>query len=190
MTVQLTIEQVGRRLYVRGNSYPVKDTLRTAGAKWDADQRAWYVGTAKRAQLEALVSGGIQAPDRDRPQGLDIAVRGKASYKGKTYPYITAWAGERDGQYMERVLLVFRDGSSQFWAPSGHGPEQAQITKIYREPLTLRKLQELADGYRNMSDDERWTRERIRDAGGACRCAKPLDEGDGECMLCGYAIVD
>ena len=46
-----------------------------------------------------------------------------------------------------RVLLYFRDGSSQFWADQS----QVQIVKSYRSATTIRKVQEFAAAVRDGS---------------------------------------
>ena len=59
----ITIESRGRRHYLIGNTYPIKDTIRSAGCKWDPEAKAWYSG--KRDTVEGLVgrvqSGGVKA---------------------------------------------------------------------------------------------------------------------------------
>lgn len=55
MSVAITVEKVGRRHYIRGNTYPIKGELRGAGCKWDPDASAWYTGKADVA--ESLVAG-------------------------------------------------------------------------------------------------------------------------------------
>jgi hypothetical protein len=34
-----------KKLYLSGNTFPVKDALRALGARWDADKKAWYCTT-------------------------------------------------------------------------------------------------------------------------------------------------
>ena len=51
------------RMYITGNSYPVKDQLKGLGARWDADRKAWWVSseeTAKKCQ-EIVANGGSSA---------------------------------------------------------------------------------------------------------------------------------
>lgn len=154
---QITIDQQGRRFYLRGNTYPIKDQLRAAGCKWDADAKSWY--TSKRELAEQL-AGQSQAPgpqdapsgqsDREAP-GEDAIVAARATYKGKTY-YVagrvdrgrTHWDDRvsavttRDGA---KVLLYSRDGKLQFWAAS----ELVSITKSYDKPQTIDKLRRFAE---------------------------------------------
>lgn len=160
--MSITLETQGRRIYVRGNTYPIKNALRDIGAKWDADARAWWIGTTKRTALEELVAklggstgsavapaSGSSEPRREAP-GEDAKVAARATYKGRTY-YVagrvergrTNWDDEVEPVYSRdgsRVLLYFRDGSSQFWAAR----EAVRIEKSYRRPTTIRSLREYA----------------------------------------------
>lgn len=134
MAQPIQLETVGRRVYLRGNTYPIKDRLRDAGAKWDADAKAWYVGTQRRALAEQLAAqvaqapsaGAASSPDRQAP-GTGATVAGRAEYKGRTY-YVAGRAEPGRSRYDRefvhpvvsgdgsRVLLYSRDGSLQFWA--------------------------------------------------------------------------
>jgi hypothetical protein len=49
-TMQLSIESAGRRHYVRGDTYPLRERLRAAGAHWDAEARAWWFGQREAAE--------------------------------------------------------------------------------------------------------------------------------------------
>ena len=51
-----TLQQQGRRLYFRGAPYSSKDTLKAAGARWDPEERCWWMGTSKRTVAEELVT--------------------------------------------------------------------------------------------------------------------------------------
>jgi hypothetical protein len=152
---EITIEKRGRRYYFLGNTYPVKDQLRDAGAKWDRDARSWYTGKAEVAErFNGASSASTDSSPGSRPRseapGLDATVSGRATYRGKTY-YVagrvvhgrTRWDDSlvpiesRDGS---RVLLYFRDGSSSFWAMSS----ELEILKSYRKPTTIARLQEYA----------------------------------------------
>ena len=165
----ISIQTEGRRTYIVGDTYPVRDRLRAIGAKWDAARKAWWTG--KRAEAEALVAELSTAPasaSQERTSdaskaprdGLDSVVAGRCEYKGKTY-YVagrvargrTHWDDEvapvttRDGQ---KVLLYFRDGSSQFWAPW----DAVEIAKGYSRPQTIRRLREYAEQARTYGTDE------------------------------------
>lgn len=62
---QITVERVGRRSYLRGDTLPVRGYLRAQGCHWDGDARAWWIGDAAAAQrlaIEALGQPGEAAP--------------------------------------------------------------------------------------------------------------------------------
>lgn len=149
----IQIEQVGRRFYLVGNTFAIKDQIKAAGGHWDGDKRAWWVSKAEKA-LEIVghpsaapaASGEAQKP---APGGLTDGdkVEGKATYKGK--PYILVWEGRTSrGQ---AAKLAFSDGSKVFWANAG----EYQITKRYEvreyrgrsEPMTFGRLKALREKY-------------------------------------------
>jgi hypothetical protein len=55
----LQIKSNGRRHYIVGNTFSVKDALRAAGCRWDADEKAWWTG--KKDVAEELVTQVNQA---------------------------------------------------------------------------------------------------------------------------------
>ena len=57
----LTVEVVGPRAYVRGNSYPFRDAIRSVGGHWDAEQKAWWVGATKADELRAALASATPA---------------------------------------------------------------------------------------------------------------------------------
>lgn len=141
----LTVEKTGRRFYIVGNTYPIKDEIKSAGCKWDAERRAWWTGKVDVA--EQLASKADSSPKNEAP-GLDAKVAGRATYKGRPY-YLAArmfrgqrhWddgcepVTSRDGA---KNLLISRDGSMQFWAA------EVQVTKLYHTARSIRALQEFA----------------------------------------------
>ena len=42
---------------ITGNTYPVKDALKSLGARWDADKKAWMIAEAKADQARKIVAG-------------------------------------------------------------------------------------------------------------------------------------
>lgn len=159
MTIQ--IDSRGRRHYLIGNTFPIKNAIKAAGCRWDPEAKAWWTG--KRETADALVSQLVSKaakPKREAP-GPDAAVAGRCTYKGHTY-YLagrvqrgrTAWGDDvaaittRDG---EAYLLYFRDGSSSFWAES---PE-VQIVKHYDRPQTIGGLKAYAEKAKKLADEGR-----------------------------------
>lgn len=155
----INITTEGRRVYVTGDTYPIRETISQCGGHWDGDRKAWWVGTAKKAEIESAIqkqigqpvqpanAGGNQA--KEAP-GLDAKIAGRAEYKGKPY-YIAgrvvdytdvAPVTTRDGA---KVLLYARDGSFQFWAARS----EVTVTKEYRGATTIRKVQDYAQAVKS-----------------------------------------
>lgn len=49
---------------VTGNTYPVKDSIKALGGRWDAANKGWRVPADKAAQAQALVSGAPKSAPR------------------------------------------------------------------------------------------------------------------------------
>lgn len=115
MTSQLTIQKVDRRLYVVGNSYPVKDQLKKIGCHWDSDRKQWWIGSGKETELQDIVNAVSAAPSQQpaAPAKEDLSAReclGKVEYKGRTY-YVIGQS-EKTG----KLWLTVLDCSIDFWA--------------------------------------------------------------------------
>lgn len=109
-TIQIGTEKLGTRVYVTGNTYPIKAELKSAGCHWDGDRKLWWIGAAKAESIAAIVGGmnGKEAPKED----LDgKRIYAKVSYKGRNY-YVIA-------EGTEKVRLTVLDGSIDFWADRG-----------------------------------------------------------------------
>jgi len=50
----IELQNQGRRCYLIGNTYPIKDKIKAAGGHWDNDRKAWWIGVGKRAEFESL----------------------------------------------------------------------------------------------------------------------------------------
>lgn len=111
MTISVKTEKVGSRIYVVGNTYPIKDQLKAAGCHWDGDRKQWWIGAAKAAAIDAIV-GKVDGQDVPEPK-KDLGskeVHGKVEYKGRTYYVICE---SKDGG---RLWLTVLDASIDFWA--------------------------------------------------------------------------
>lgn len=124
----------GRRLYVQtAYGEPAVAALKSLGAHWDAEQKAWWISPKKRAEVEEILVGADRKEDEAKERGDpipkedadDIRLVGKATYKGRTY-YVRAVT--RDGH---RCRLVTLDQSLDFWAPLTGEGDLATITKRY-----------------------------------------------------------
>lgn len=118
-------------------------------------------------------------------------VYARVRYKGREYYRL---AQTRDGR---RVLLAFRDGTCQFWADAA----LTETVKIYGREWRGRTVYPSLGQL--LAAREEWLRKSpaeraeaaarsalIQECGGVCRCAHPIDEGDGTCLKCGYALVE
>ena len=121
----------GKRIYVEGNTFPVKDKLKSIGAKWDADARCWWIGTGKKADLDQMLTempAPIATPvvPQHQSQGMtnETKIQGKATYNGKEY--FLLYSGDTGRGY--GVRLASLDGTLMFWAKE---PNNVQVTKRY-----------------------------------------------------------
>lgn len=55
-----------------GNTYPVKDQLKTLGAAWDATNRVWMIPDAQMAAAKAILSGVPPATKHSRQGPADV----------------------------------------------------------------------------------------------------------------------
>jgi hypothetical protein len=156
----IEIRSEGRRHYLVGDTYPIRAQIKEAGCRWDPERKAWYSGKRETAEAAAATAAAQSPQQASQPQapGEDAIVAGRARYKGRTY-YLAgrlvrgrtqyddtvATVGSRDGS---RVLLYFRDGSSQFWARW----DQIVTEREYQRPTTIRRLREFAAEQRGIQD--------------------------------------
>lgn len=164
--MSITIETVGRRHYITGNTYPMKDQIRAAGCHWDGERRAWW--TAKRDVADRFAGAEAPAAEATNQSGGDnTVVAGSATYQDKTYYIVgrvvrgrTRWDDRVDmvtAKDGARVLLAYRDGSRTFWAPTGFDPtattihprdiggeDCARIVRRYSKPQTIGGLRRFA----------------------------------------------
>lgn len=124
--MSVTLQRIDARLYFRGNTYAIKDSIKRIGGHWDADAKAWWIGAAKAAEAEQLVAqaGTATTPAEPAKVSDDSRVVGKAEYKGRSY-YIL-WMG-RTSKGDEKARLTVLDGSIDFWA----NLSEVTITKRY-----------------------------------------------------------
>lgn len=88
------IEDRAGRLYVTGTRYgdPNLSKLKSIGAHWDASEKAWWIGKAKRSDLETLV----EKVNGKKQSFADEAGRRKSAGLAAAIPYdaadVRAWA--------------------------------------------------------------------------------------------------
>ncbi len=125
----MTITREGRRYYIEGDTYSIRDQLRSAGCHWDAGRKAWWTGD--RATAERFASVSPEKKKNENPGEIELV--GKAKYKGHTY-YIR-WMGTTS-RGTQAARLVSLDGSLDFWADL----TQISIVKRYGDDVTLGSL--------------------------------------------------
>lgn len=154
--MQITIEDAGRRVYLVGNTYAIKDALKEAGGHWDANRRAWWLVAAKRDIAEGLAGQAAEAQPQSQPQSRNAEyVAGRAEYQGRSY-YVAGRVIRGRTHYDDRVatvtgagrtLLVRRDGQT-FWADSA----KIHVIKTYDRPQTVSGLRRYAEQLRKSGD--------------------------------------
>jgi hypothetical protein len=175
--MNISIQTEGRRTYLTGDTYPLRDRLRAIGAHWDPERKAWW--TAKREEAAKLVASVASTQSSDAPRdGLFSLVVARVRYHGHAY-YL---AGRSDGQPVttkdgSRSLLYFRDGSKQFWASSS----ELMIISAYQTPRSINELRAFAAAVQAQQEpDECWACKKF------CTCASGFcrHHHDG-CDVCG-----
>lgn len=134
--MSLALEQVERRLYLRGDTYPLRERIRAAGGRWDPARRAWFLALAQRELAELLVSRTFVGDDQEQGPAVrasELAVLGRARYEGRVYFLLE----EQLQEPRPAVRLAYRDGSRAFWARS---PGSVEVLARYAEPRTPREL--------------------------------------------------
>lgn len=126
----ITIETHGRRHYLRGNTFPIKDAIRAAGGKWDRDAGAWWTG--KRDVAEQLVADAAATPVAAKGPGSDRGARGdekvspdtvilaRVNYRGR--PALMLWEGTTSRGLGAKLASM--DGARIFWA------ERSEVTVV------------------------------------------------------------
>lgn len=153
-------ETTGRRIYITGNTFNIKDEIKRIGGKWDADRRAWWVGTARAAEVERLLAADELPPEKPD----DVVVTGKARYKGRSYFVRGAGTDKTNGN--TRLRLTSLDAKVDFWATLGNGPDEAAWERRYETVTTLGKLRRFVE--RQKSPATRRSRCTECDAWGPC----------------------
>lgn len=195
----LTVTKEKNRVWIRGNTYPYRKELRAFGCHLDHDTRSWWIGAAKESSVTALVSRLNAAPPPEEDLS-DTSLLGRVRYTSKTGK-VGSWyvvARSTKGGTC-RLWLTNLEGTITFWADEAKCDWMKEYAlreygfrgNRQKDHMTLRKIRHfIRENLEAEKDpDVRAVRQRINDLGGRCRCPDPIDEGDGECMVCGYYIV-
>lgn len=157
----MELKTEGRRTYILGNTYPIKDQLRAAGCKWDGDRKAWWTGKREVAeQLVAKLNGTAAAtttPASPAPkEAYDGPVLGKAEYKGRQY-YVR-WQGTTS-RGTDAFRLVTLDGNLDFWADAA----ACRWTKHYEKKGAYGKRDDRHGSYPTLSGIRRFIEREKRE---------------------------
>jgi hypothetical protein len=139
----ITTTQVGRRIYINGNTYPIREQLKALGCKPEKGSDGkfrWWVGTSKGNKLATLLAA--DAPPPENPD--TIVVCGRARYKGRSY-YVRA-VTEKDGG---KLRLTTPDASIDFWVHVGPGDDRASWERRYDTAKTLGEIRRFLARRRN-----------------------------------------
>jgi ribosomal protein L12E/L44/L45/RPP1/RPP2 len=187
---QLSIIQQteGRRIYLFGNTFSIKDILRDAGAKWDSDRKAWWIGAAKKADIDRiLASAPTPAPvtsqsaassngeRKSEPLKDEDRLAGKAEYKGRAY--LMVWEGQTKRGWAAK--LAFLDGTQTFWAAQG----EYTVTKRYQSREYRGRTEYTTWGsYRRFVERAKQAKAEGRQQ---CKCGQYHSDHEPSCYMCG-----
>jgi hypothetical protein len=137
-TQKLGTRLEGDRLYITGNTYPVRELLKDAKAHFDGDIKAWWIEPAKADKIEKILAGEAApaaAAEKPKENPNNIRLAGKCKYKGRTY-YARFIGDTKKGH---SALLITLDQSIEFWAKCARPGEDcdgsgdvAAIVKTYQ----------------------------------------------------------
>lgn len=52
---------------IMGHTFPVKDELKDLGAKWDKEEKAWFISEDKLEEANAIVAAAKRSPREEYP---------------------------------------------------------------------------------------------------------------------------
>src|SRR5262249_36438862 len=53
------------RIYLTGNTFPIREQIKNLGGHWDGERRAWWVGKGKREAIAALANSAVPQSTHD-----------------------------------------------------------------------------------------------------------------------------
>lgn len=169
----ITFSTEGRRIYLLGNTYPIKDILSSHGCNWDSNRKAWWTGKQETADAIAKRIEEKAAKGNDEKPGLDAVVAARVEYKGKTYYMAgkiirgrTRYDNEVEGIWTKdgaKALLYSRDGEMKFWADAN----LVDTKKHYTKPMTIKALKDYAERAKREPSDPNAERRICWECGGS-----------------------
>ena len=157
--MSIQIQKEGRRHYLIGNTFSIKDQIKSAGGHWDPDKRAWWVSkpdvAAKFTQTSLDFGEAAPAPKEETVHLDSRVIRGRAMYEGKAYYLLAQGISQASGRPYAK--LCYRDGSKVFWAKDA---SQVVVQKTYEECTSINALRAYAER----------AKERQAEHGCGCSC--------------------
>jgi hypothetical protein len=182
----------GRRTYILGAPYGAREQLKAAGAHWDGDRKAWWLGSDEKARELAAQLEATSA----EPEGLrdSDTLLGRGRYQGRAC--LVLWVG--DTKAGRRCKCANMDGSRIFWVPAKEvSVEKRYQAREYRgipQPMTWGRLQRLRAELAAAGGDPEQARITAAEQAGVCRgCGGPIrDAGHHRAMggFCGACAFD
>lgn len=121
MANNIEIKSEGRRHYLVGDTYPIKNAIKAAGCNWDRDRYAWWTGKLEVAQklVAGVASGAVVAAARWVKLGSGFGVlvaAGSPAKTGSTIPVQSKDGGTRDVE-LASLVETKADGSRIYAVP-------------------------------------------------------------------------
>lgn len=136
MKNQPMLREESGRLYLGGNTYPLRGEIKAMGGRWDAERKTWWVAVDRRADAERLLT---QQPAAAYRPGLDAVVAGRVTHM--TREFYLAGKPAADGGVTPVIslagskrLIYTLDGSAELWV----GIYLTSVTELYPAPRTIR----------------------------------------------------
>lgn len=140
--MKITLLEEGTRVYLVGNTYPLKEILYSVGCRLDLTRKMMWIGLERKYLVEGILKShpSTKLPE-DKKFARGTAIAGEGKYKGRTY-YIAGTAIKGlipaedrvvllQSNNGSRLLLCSKDDVFSFWAER----EKVQIIKSYKKPI-------------------------------------------------------
>ncbi|MDQ3234569.1 MAG: hypothetical protein M3Q07_22425 [Pseudobdellovibrionaceae bacterium] len=115
------MEQIKERK-LSGNTYLVRDFLREAGARWDSEEKAWYVSEERSADLQTAINNHMAELGNQKAAYKALEKENPESVIQESMELAGVWLG-----YMEKTLE-----EAQKWYPKGERKVEALRKKLKR----------------------------------------------------------
>ena len=121
MDIRLKMSRNGERVYILGNTYFYRNSLRSIGAKFDKTHMKWWIDSVRVSELEEVLS---RPPIEDKHT---LPVMAKCLYQGMTLYAVSFNEGRTE------CRLLSLDTSIDITVPVGEAENCCQILREYRK---------------------------------------------------------